>query len=96
MTRLRMIVGEAWRSITASMSTTVAATMTVLVAMLVLGTTIGLGTWVLSYSDLTATSPGYHLFLAHQVAKEVMATIGSAAAVVTAGTGGAGSLTLGV
>ena len=51
MTRLRMIVGEAWRSITASMSTTVAATMTVLVAMLVLGTTIGLGTWVLSYSD---------------------------------------------
>ena len=37
MTRLRMIVGEAWRSITASMSTTVAATMTVLVAMLVLG-----------------------------------------------------------
>jgi cell division transport system permease protein len=51
MTRLRMIVSEAWRSITASMSTTVAATMTVLVAMLVLGTTIGLGTWVLSYSD---------------------------------------------
>jgi cell division transport system permease protein len=51
MIRLRMIVGEAWRSITASMSTTVAATMTVLVAMLVLGTTIGLGTWVLSYSD---------------------------------------------
>jgi cell division transport system permease protein len=51
MMRMRMIVGEAWRSITASMSTTVAATMTVLVAMLVLGTTIGLGTWVLSYSD---------------------------------------------
>jgi cell division transport system permease protein len=51
MMRMRMIVGEAWRSITASMSTTVAATMTVLVAMLVLGTTIGLGTWVLSYSN---------------------------------------------
>ena len=51
MMRLRMIVGEAWRSITASMSTTVAATMTVLVAMFVLGMTIGLGTWVLSYSD---------------------------------------------
>jgi len=51
MMRIRMIVSEAWRSITASMSTTVAATMTVLVAMLVLGTTIGLGTWVLSYSD---------------------------------------------
>jgi cell division transport system permease protein len=51
MNRLRMIVAEAARSVRASMSTTVAATMTVLVAMLVLGTTIGLGTWVLSYSD---------------------------------------------
>ena len=51
MMRMKMIVGEAWRSINASMSTTVAATMTVLVAMLVLGTTIGLGTWVLSYSN---------------------------------------------
>ena len=46
-----MILAEAVRSVTASMSTTVAATMTVLVAMFVLGTTIGLGTWVLSYSD---------------------------------------------
>ncbi len=46
-----MIIAEAVRSIRASMSTTVAATMTVLVAMLVLGTTIGLGTWLLSYSD---------------------------------------------
>jgi cell division transport system permease protein len=51
MTRVRMIMGEAWRSLTASMSTTVAATMTVLVALFVLGTTIGLGTWVLSYRD---------------------------------------------
>ncbi len=49
--RFRMVLGEAWRSFTASMSTTVAATMTVLVALFVLGTTIGLGTWVLSYRD---------------------------------------------
>jgi cell division transport system permease protein len=48
---LRMVAAEAARSLRASMSTTVAATMTVLVAMLVLGTTIGLGTWLLSYSD---------------------------------------------
>jgi cell division transport system permease protein len=51
MNRAKMIIAEAARSIRASMSTTVAATMTVLVAMLVLGTTIGLGTWLLSYSD---------------------------------------------
>ena len=51
MTRVRMIIGEAWRSFTASMSTTIAATMTVLVGMFVLGMTIGLGTWVLSWSN---------------------------------------------
>lgn len=51
MSRFRMVIGEAFRSLRASMSTTVAASMTVLVAMLVLGTTIGLGTWLLSYSD---------------------------------------------
>ena len=51
MSRFRMVLAEAFRSLRASMSTTVAASMTVLVAMLVLGTTIGLGTWLLSYSD---------------------------------------------
>ena len=49
--RFKMVLAEAARSITASMSTTVAATMTVLVGMFVLGLTIGLGTWVLSWSD---------------------------------------------
>jgi cell division transport system permease protein len=49
--RLKMVLAEAARSVTASMSTTVAATMTVLVGMFVLGLTIGLGTWVLSWSD---------------------------------------------
>ena len=51
MTRLKMILAEAVRSLSASMSTTVAATMTVLVGMFVLGLTIGLGSWVLSWSD---------------------------------------------
>lgn len=32
---------------------------------------------VLTYSDLSIANPGYHLFLAHQVAKEVMAVAGS-------------------
>jgi hypothetical protein len=38
---------------------------------------VSLGLRVLSYSDLPLSHPGYALFLAHQVAKEVMATIGS-------------------
>ncbi|MEQ8965132.1 MAG: hypothetical protein RID91_04840 [Azospirillaceae bacterium] len=36
---------------------------------------VSLGLRVLSYSDLPRTHPGYHLFLAHQVTKEAMATI---------------------
>lgn len=38
---------------------------------------VGLGLRVLSYNDLPLTHPGYGLFLAHQVIKETMATIGS-------------------
>ena len=38
---------------------------------------VGLGLRVLSYNDLSLTHPGYGLFLAHQVIKETMATIGS-------------------
>ena len=49
--KLKVVLQEAVRSITASMSTSVAATMTVLVGMFVLGLTIALGTWVLSWSD---------------------------------------------
>lgn len=38
-----------------------------------------LGLRVLSYSDLNIKHPGYYIFLAHQVVKETMATIGSLA-----------------
>jgi hypothetical protein len=34
---------------------------------------VDLGLYVLSYADLKVTHPGYYLFLAHQIAKEVMA-----------------------
>jgi hypothetical protein len=39
---------------------------------------VSLGLRVLSYSDLPIGHPGHALFLAHQVAKEVMAAIGGA------------------
>jgi hypothetical protein len=48
---------------------------------------VNLGLRVLSYSDLSLTHPGYYLFLAHQVTKEVMATIGSATGLVEAAIG---------
>ena len=57
---------------------------------------VQLGMRVLTYSDLTATNPGYHLFLTHQITKEVMATLGSEAAIATTGTNITGPLSLGV
>ena len=57
---------------------------------------VSLGLRVLSYSDLSLTNPGYHIYLAHQITKEVMATIGSASAIATAGPGLVGSLPRGV
>jgi hypothetical protein len=57
---------------------------------------VELGLRVLSYSDLETTNPGYHLFLAYQVTKEVMATLGSAAAITTSGASITGSLLSGV
>lgn len=38
---------------------------------------VSLGLRVLSYNDLSIKNPGYHIFLAHQITKEVFATIGS-------------------
>jgi cell division transport system permease protein len=48
--RLRLLVTEAWRSLGANLSTTVAATMTVLISMFMLGLFIGFGTWMDSWS----------------------------------------------
>jgi hypothetical protein len=50
---------------------------------------VSLSLQVLSYADLTATHPGYYLFLAHQVVKEAMATIGSVNNIGSAASGSA-------
>jgi cell division transport system permease protein len=49
--RSRLIFSEAWRSLSANVSTTVAATVTVLIGMFLLGLFIALGTWVVSWSN---------------------------------------------
>jgi hypothetical protein len=48
---------------------------------------VALSLRVLSYSDLPSSNPGYALFLAHQVIKETMATIGSVGNLAAIGTG---------
>jgi cell division transport system permease protein len=48
--RFRLLVSEAWKSLGANLSTTVAATMTVLISMFLLGLFIAFGTWMNSWS----------------------------------------------
>jgi hypothetical protein len=49
---------------------------------------VSLSLEVLTYSTLPLSHPGYSLFLAHQVAKEVMATIGSSGSLADVAGGG--------
>jgi cell division transport system permease protein len=49
--RFKVIVAEAIRSLGANLSTTFAATTTVLIGMFMLGLVVGLGSWALSLSD---------------------------------------------
>jgi cell division transport system permease protein len=49
--KLSVVVTEAWRSLTASLSTTLASALTVLIGMFLVGLLIGLGTWARSWSD---------------------------------------------
>jgi cell division transport system permease protein len=50
-TRFKLVLSEAVRSIGANLSTSIAATMTVLIGMFILGLAIALGSWVVSWSD---------------------------------------------
>ncbi|HST14545.1 MAG TPA: permease-like cell division protein FtsX [Gaiellaceae bacterium] len=49
--RSKLLFAEAWRSLGANLSTTVAATMTVLIGMFLLGVFIALGSWTVSWSN---------------------------------------------
>ena len=49
--RFKLLFSEAWRSLGANLSTTVAATMTVLIGMFLLGLFIALGSWTVSWSN---------------------------------------------
>ena len=49
--RTKLFVGEALRSISSNLSTSIAAVMTVLIGMFLLGLFIALGSWVISWTD---------------------------------------------
>ncbi|MGH3134587.1 MAG: cell division protein FtsX [Gaiellaceae bacterium] len=62
MTRARLIFGEALRSIAANLSTTFASAVSVLIGMFLIGAFIGLGTWLVSWSDDKKRELAVHVF----------------------------------
>jgi cell division transport system permease protein len=64
MTRIRVVFAEALRSIGANVSTTVASALSVLIGMFLIGVFIGLGTWLVSWSDEKKKELAVHVFVA--------------------------------
>ncbi len=63
MTRFRLIVSEALRSIGANLSTTVASVVSVLIGMVLIGVFIGIGTWLVSWSDDKKRELAVHVYI---------------------------------
>ena len=72
--RTRTLFAEAWRSLAANASTTLAATMTVLIAMFILGLSIGLGSWALSWSNHVKQQLVVHAYFCTELSCEKAAT----------------------
>ena len=66
MTRVRTLFAEALRSIGANVSTTVASALSVLIGMFLIGVFIGLGTWLVSWSDDKKRELAVHVFIAER------------------------------
>jgi cell division transport system permease protein len=66
MTKLRVLVAEALRSIGANVSTTVASALSVLIGMFLIGVFIGLGTWLVSWSDDKKRELAVHVFVSDE------------------------------
>jgi cell division transport system permease protein len=66
MTRIRVVFAEALRSIGANVSTTVASALSVLIGMFLIGVFIGLGTWLVSWSDDKKRELAVHVFIADE------------------------------
>ncbi|MCE3287697.1 MAG: hypothetical protein K0S64_1303 [Gaiellaceae bacterium] len=66
MTRIRTLFAEALRSIGANVSTTVASALSVLIGMFLIGVFIGLGTWLVSWSDDKKRELAVHVFIAER------------------------------
>lgn len=76
MTRFKLVISEALRSIGANLSTSVAATMTVLIGMFLLGVSIALGSWVVSWSDHVKSQLEVKIFFVEGVSPKQVNAVG--------------------
>ena len=81
MTRFKLVLSEALRSIGANFSTSVAATMTVLIGMFLLGLSIALGSWVVSWSDHVKSQIGIEIYFVDSVTPKQVNAVGHQLAV---------------
>ena len=75
--RAKLVVSEAFRSISANISTSFAATMTVLIGMFLLGLLIALGSWVVSWSDHVKDQLEVKVFFVDEVKPKQINAVGS-------------------
>jgi cell division transport system permease protein len=75
--RAKLFVSEALRSITANISTTVAATMTVLIGMFLLGLFIALFSWVNSWTDHVREDVIVKVFFVQDASEKQINAVGS-------------------
>jgi cell division transport system permease protein len=75
MSRGRLLVSEAFRSMGANLSTSIAAIMTVLIGMFLLGLSVALGTWVVSWSDHVKSQLQVKVYLENDVTKKQINSI---------------------
>ena len=77
MSRFKLVVSEAFRSIGSNLSTSFAATMTVLIGMFLLGLLIALGSWVVSWSDHVKDQLEVKVFFAEDVKPKQINAVGA-------------------
>ncbi len=77
MTRFKLVVSEALRSMGANISTSFAAATTVLIGMFLLGLLIALGTWVVSWSDHVKDQLQVKVFFVDDVTPKQVNAVGA-------------------
>ncbi|MBA3383007.1 MAG: ABC transporter permease, partial [Actinobacteria bacterium] len=63
MTRLKLVFSEAFRSIGANLATTFASVVSVLIGMVLIGVFVGIGTWLVSWSDDKKRELAAHVYV---------------------------------